>query len=629
MKQASNNDMKIRDQRLRWFGLLVLIGSIIVCPALFASAAPGGDHAKVKDDAANIVAGAAVSNGAPGERLFLQAKDEFTKGDYLNSAKHCWDYLAKNSVNAEKYESAQFYLASSLEKLGFSHAAVEYYFQVANNRRMPELLPRALQAIEAITLRSYFDEELIIRDLLSDADFSDVPADLADFAHYWQGIQNLSQGLETWASEQFNKISHRGYYFFSALYAASIRLLMPGEQPSKLEAVTSFSSLFGAMDLSAALEAMRRRGEGDIPLALSIKALINEDNEIQIQYEKLPAGWELELAMFGLARISAESGAILARAKGSDDDILGMSLAYTVKIGDIPLYVRAIKYEDRAPAIKAVASRFEAVRKLRGKAMHSNARLLFEQKSFNEAYNILTKIPKGTEDESEILLERAWAKYKAGDPHRAMGLVYAMDAPAYRKLFAPEKFLLRGLIFRRFCHFSEAKQAVREYKNLFSEALLKVKEGKSLAKIAEIRDAGRRRGLAKKLYQFQQLLTQENTWLAAKESVWQENGLLENLRNLYQRKLKQITDELNRALENSTKEVGEEMLNAEEQMNLFEYEIGQSIFQRVSENKEGQLRKYSPKVPLSSERVYYPFNGEYWSDELRNYRFNLEDRCVE
>jgi hypothetical protein len=80
----------------------------------------------------------------------------------------------------------------------------------------------------------------------------------------------------------------------------------------------------------------------------------------------------------------------------------------------------------------------------------------------------------------------------------------------------------------------------------------------------------------------------------------------------------------------STKEVAEDMLDAEEQINLLEYEVGQAIFQRVSDaGSQTALRKQAAKIPLSSERVYYRFSGEYWTDELPNYKFNIEDRCVD
>src|SRR5512136_1351147 len=81
--------------------------------------------------------------------LFSQAKDAFGRNAYQEAAALCYRFIVGAKQGAEKVESAQFYLAASLEKLGYYHGAVEYYFQVANNRQTPELLPRALRSLEA------------------------------------------------------------------------------------------------------------------------------------------------------------------------------------------------------------------------------------------------------------------------------------------------------------------------------------------------------------------------------------------------------------------------------------------------------------------------------------------------
>lgn len=108
------------------------------------------------------------------------------------------------------------------------------------------------------------------------------------------------------------------------------------------------------------------------------------------------------------------------------------------------------------------------------------------------------------------------------------------------------------------------------------------------------------------------------------------HGLRRHLRRLYKQKILQIRDDLKRSLESSAAEVAEEMLRAEEQVNLLEYEVGQAIFERVSEaSTSGIMRKRAAKVPISSSRVYYRFGGEYWTDELPHYKFNIDDRCVD
>lgn len=594
-------------------------------PAGAQSPPAAGDPAKPEPAKAEPPV-AAVSS-----KVFAQAKDAFGRGNYVRAARLCWKYVHGNKPGAEKYESAQFFLAQSLHKLGFYHGAVEYYFQVANTRRSPELLPRSIKELETISLSQPFDEGMIIRDLIGDTDFGDLPDDLADFVYYWQGLTNLRRGLAEWSSERFAKIHRRGYYFFQALYVASIRLLHSGSESDREEAVTAFARLFGGLDLGSALEALRRRGEGDAKLAYAVKALINDDNAINIRFRRLPKGWPIHLAMLGLARVAAETEVLLKRAKDTDEESLGLPIAYNVSIGGMPVYRRALRFENRGPAIKAVAARYDGVREIHGRALHSLSRLLYEQKQYAAAYNTLGEIPRRTELASEVLLERAWSKFKAGNPHRAMGLLYALDAPVFRKLFAPEKYILRALIYRRFCHFRAAKLAARKFRQVYGQALRDIRAGVPLIEIERVREPALRRVQSRKLFLFLRLLRNERARLKDHNDgdEWGGVGLYRHLRRLYLQKIKQTKQDLKQSLDESTAEVAEEMLRAEEQVNLLEYEVGQAIFQRVSETGSTTLRKRAAKVPISSERVYYRFGGEYWTDELPNYKFNIQDRCVD
>ncbi|MCK5799726.1 MAG: hypothetical protein KAI47_21195, partial [Deltaproteobacteria bacterium] len=378
----------------------------------------------------------ATPAAAAKQKYFSRCKEFLSQKEYEPAARSCWRYVATASKTADKFEAAQFFLGVALEKLGFYHGAVNQYFKVANNRRSPELLPRAIRSLEKIALSRPIDRGLVLRDLIGDTDFgSTLPNDLAGFVYYWQGLTNLRRGLSDWANERFARISRQGYYFYASLYVASVRLLAPGKRAARRSSVRSFAQLFGPLDLASALESLRRRGESDSKLAYSLKALLNADNEVKVNYGRLPKGWGLELAMLGLARVSAEAGVLLQRSRETDDEELGRPFSYHVVIGGIPIYRRSPRFEDRAPMIKAVAKRRAAVRKVHGRALHGLARLLYEQKRYAAAYDTLGKVPRHTELSSEILLERAWAKYKAGDAHRSMGLLFALDAPVYRNLF--------------------------------------------------------------------------------------------------------------------------------------------------------------------------------------------------
>ncbi|MBK8482503.1 MAG: hypothetical protein IPL40_15285 [Proteobacteria bacterium] len=609
----------------------LLYAGAALAPAQLVAAAPAarpGPKANAKGGAKPDPKGA--RGAVPPARWFARCKEADANGQYAQAADACARYLNTAGKSAEKYESAQFFLANALDRLGLHHGAVEFYFQVANTRRTPELLPRAVRALEQLYLSRPIDEDMILRDLIGETDFGELPPELNDFVHYWQGITNLFRGLDEWANERFSRLSRRGYYYYLAVYSAGVRLLHADPPDRQRFAVRAFAELFGASDLAAALESLRRRGEIDAKLTLALKALVNDDGALDVRFERLPQGWELELALLAFGRVAAETGILLQRAKETDEDELGRPFAYDVEVGGIPVYRRAPRFEDRVGLIRAVAARPTAVRRLRGMALHSLSRLLYEQQRYSAAYDTLLQVPRGTELSSEILLERAWSKYRAGDPHRAMGLLYALDAPIYRGLFAPEKFVLRGLLYRRFCHFRAAKLAARRFRVLYDKALQQIRDGVPLVQIKAVRNAALRLGETRRRYIFGRTLRDELRRLEGYRERWAAGGLHSLLRHIYQQKLQQVRAELAVDLEASTRAVAEDMLSTQEQVNLLEYEVAQALFDRVSEGSGAAvLRKRTPPVPASSARVYYRFTQEYWTDELPFYKFNIEDRCVE
>jgi hypothetical protein len=67
------------------------------------------------------------------------------------------------------------------------------------------------------------------------------------------------------------------------------------------------------------------------------------------------------------------------------------------------------------------------------------------------------------------------------------------------------------------------------------------------------------------------------------------------------------------------------LLSAVEQARLMDYEIGLKIYERAKD-------KHAPggaaaEAAAEGDELRFRFEGEYWNDELRDYRFEMQDRC--
>lgn len=259
------------------------------------------------------------------------------------------------------------------------------------------------------------------------------------------------------------------------------------------------------------------------------------------------------------------------------------------------------------------------------------ARLLYEAGKLKEAIDEYSNL-RGTADaqEGEILVERAWAHFRKGDYHDAMGLLYALAAPSSRELFLPDQYVLRGLIYQRFCHFRAAKSAVRDFRDRYGDAVLALKRGDTPEDVPVVSAAARVLPEVEPAARVLDAVAAEKVRLESLSSALEEGGLSQHLTGLYGMLTNRAERLYRRALSDGARLAAERLLESDEQANLLEYEVGVSIFKPIaSASGEVRLRQAAEEVPGHGPNIYYPFDGEFWTDELPHMRFLIQDRCVE
>lgn len=258
---------------------------------------------------------------------------------------------------------------------------------------------------------------------------------------------------------------------------------------------------------------------------------------------------------------------------------------------------------------------------IRDDAYRTLARLFYEKGQPEEARFMYQQIKKSILDQAENLLERAWAHYRLGHAEKAMGLLYAFEAPRFKDCFAPEYYILKSFIYKDVCHYQSALAVVHEFKRHYSESLDNIyKRGKA----ATDHDLllvllGKRR--INKLWQLLCLLTSEKEASAAITDA----SLAEYLRKMYDLEISKIGESLRNEIEKEYENMANELLTYEEQAHLLEYEIGLDMSQRVHDYHYGDGT--SDHVEPKTSVVVYPFQGEFWNDELVSYEVTLPDKC--
>jgi tetratricopeptide (TPR) repeat protein len=260
---------------------------------------------------------------------------------------------------------------------------------------------------------------------------------------------------------------------------------------------------------------------------------------------------------------------------------------------------------------------------IRDEAYRTLARLFYEKGQLEEARIMYQQIKKSILDQAENLLERAWAHYRLGHAEKAMGLLYAFEAPRFKDCFAPEYYILKSFIYKDVCHYQSALAVVHEFKRHYSESLDNIyRRGKA----ATDHDLllvllGKRR--INKLWQFLRLLEKEKE--ACKAIL--DAPLSEYLTKMYDLEIAKIGESVRTEIEKEYENMANDLLTYEEQAHLLEYEIGLDMSQRVHDYHYGDDTGEQMEAEAKPRVVLYPFQGEFWNDELVNYEVTLPDKC--
>lgn len=274
----------------------------------------------------------------------------------------------------------------------------------------------------------------------------------------------------------------------------------------------------------------------------------------------------------------------------------------------------------------------EANLDLRNLSRLALARVLYEAEEYEDALRIYdsVEVPELSTAEASLYLEKAWAFYWMRDFRKTMGILYALEAPSYRDFYAPEKFLLRSLIYTNLCHYIPAKREIRRFRFRFQGSLDNIRARIDLREDEVLRNAALQDGQIGRLADFRRRLAREADEIDTFGGRWIETGLDEQLRKIYRLAVKRADLRLNAELSRETRRVAEELVEFEEQMYLLDYEVGLAIYRRLrQENARRQTEEDDLSIPAAGDRTYFAFDGEFWNDELPNYDFYIDNRCFD
>lgn len=312
---------------------------------------------------------------------------------------------------------------------------------------------------------------------------------------------------------------------------------------------------------------------------------------------------------------------------------------------------------------KAVAAFQEVVRvlnpregarldpKLREMAFLSLARIHYGHKQFNRSVYYYDLIDRDSENWLTALFEASWAYYRRGDFEKALGNLLTLHSPFFELEYFPESQIVKAIIYFEACRYPESREIVDEFIKRFTELM------HEMQKIAESTEAPEL--VYERIAKLQEKaqddeddvtarvvnLTLNNTEIRTARDVVhqveaQKKALADMSEKFRQSSLgNELAESLKQATLDSAKHAGEVTRHKFEQ-ELYKLkgllaqalrikiEVARSERETIEKKMQGRpggdaLVQAPARTVVDDEHLYWPYEGEYWRDELGTYELDF------
>lgn len=321
--------------------------------------------------------------------------------------------------------------------------------------------------------------------------------------------------------------------------------------------------------------------------------------------------------------------------------------------GNPTLAVESLKEVVRATNPRREGTVFDP--KLRELAFMQLARIHYEHRQNRHANFYYSRIVRGSDQWLRSLFESAWSHFRIGEDEKALGNLITLRSPFFQDEYFPEAMLLEAVIYYENCRYPEAHRAVEafldRYGPLHQELARLLKRDlrtpraywDALAATSESERDEMLERILRMALSDQELrllsdsideLEQEVERISQRRELFRFSGLakqlLADLRGQREELAKKAGHHAKRKLEKELRELAN--------LNYRALAVKAEIASREKEALQASLEKgenvtvvkpYRYSTAVDDEHVYWPYEGEFWRDELGSYEYTLTRGCKE
>jgi tetratricopeptide (TPR) repeat protein len=298
-------------------------------------------------------------------------------------------------------------------------------------------------------------------------------------------------------------------------------------------------------------------------------------------------------------------------------------------------------------------------------AIMGMARVYYQAHKWDLAINMYRQIPRDTEMWHDALFEMSWAYMRAARFRSVLSNLHSLHSPFYEDFYLPESILLRGIVYLYICQYDEMEKTLALFDRIYSPVQTKledftttvqdpvvyfnetertVREYNRLRSDTRARNnlripflVGReiiREGDFKHIYTYISKLRQEDAVVDAMPVLWRRSPVGVYAKQLLKGRLDTSIKIAGNIVRAHMMMMKQDLADMFEQYNFAKYEM-------LNGKKEALKRKIQGKgivtaqVDDSKNRSFYiqngfeywPFRGEYWLDEIGDYKYLGTQGC--
>jgi tetratricopeptide (TPR) repeat protein len=298
------------------------------------------------------------------------------------------------------------------------------------------------------------------------------------------------------------------------------------------------------------------------------------------------------------------------------------------------------------------------LREMHELALMNIARIHYETKRYQQALGFYGRVPRDSDHWLDAIWETSWAFYMMEKFNNTLGQVHTIHSPFFMNRFYPESYILQSITFLRLCRFDQVKESMKRFKDRYAptyseiKAMLSRYQGQhkeffSLVyryKNGQLKQFKNAEEVLKKLtlidafkgaVDIMRIADRESDRLSDYKGKFANSGLYQQLDEFLKSKKESAVSRSGREMYKLAATYYSQLLELSNQTKFIiaEMQLGklQKLRSKISATDDDKRSEYiggMQKLNIGEQLEYWPFEQEYWEDELGFYVYNLDSKCT-